>query len=114
MPVSFQPTLAKAVLAFVAWVSPSVAQATAHTFENAPISCGLRSQYKGCTATFDGRTLSVNYAHPEGKHTLAVYRGCVAGPDLIQCDVGEWRSAVGAGPLGSRSIGLRNGLPFSE
>jgi hypothetical protein len=88
--------------------------AAANTFEGAPISCGLRSQYKGCTATFDGRTLSVNYAHPEGKHTMAVYRGCVAEPDLIRCDAGEWRSAVGAGPLGSRSIGLRNGLPFPD
>jgi hypothetical protein len=86
--------------------------AASQTFQDAPIPCGTGTPYKSCTASFDGRHLRVHYRHPEGKDSVATYRKCHSGPSEIHCVEGEWSSDSGKGPIGARSIGLRDGLPF--
>jgi hypothetical protein len=98
------------VLAVLCILGPGPARA--ESFENAPISCGSLTQFKGCTATFDGRRLRIDYTHPEGRHAVVIYRKCLASTSEINCIDGEWQAAGGSGPIGSRSLGLRNGLPF--
>ncbi len=88
--------------------------APALAFENAPISCGKGSQYVGCTASFDGVQLTIRHRHKDGKDSVSVYRGCAATDAEISCAAGRWRSTIGAGELGPRSIGLRDGRPFPD
>lgn len=88
--------------------------AWAQTFTDAPISCGGSSQYKGCTATFDGQKLLVNYNLPNGKKSVTVYTKCEADVVGLHCAEGIWQSDTGTGKLGPRSIGLRGGLPFPD
>jgi hypothetical protein len=96
------------------WSSLAAAPAAAQSFADAPVSCGSLIQYKTCTAAFDGQTLRVTHAPPEGKPTLAIYRHCVATSAMIHCPVGRWESDGASTPLGARSLGLRNGLPFRD
>jgi hypothetical protein len=102
------------VLAGFFLLVPGLVPVLAQSFVDAPISCGQRSPYKSCTAAFDGWTLTISHKHPEGKHSVATYRRCFIDVIGINCAVGEWRSEGGNGPLGGRSIGLRNGLPFPD
>jgi hypothetical protein len=88
--------------------------AWAQTFTDAPISCGGSSQYKGCTATFDGQKLLVNYNHPTGKKSVTVYSKCEIDMIGIHCAEGFWQSEMGNGKIGPSSIGLRGGLPFPD
>jgi hypothetical protein len=102
--MSFRLALPLAALLF----TPALA------FENAPIACGKGSQYVGCTASFDGARLTIQHKHKEGKDSVSVYSGCAATTSGISCASGRWRSTIGAGELGPRSIGLRDGRPFAE
>ena len=86
----------------------------AQTFTDAPVSCGSMTHYKTCTAAFDGETLRVTHTPPEGKPSLAVYRHCVSTPSMIHCPAGRWETGGATGPLGARSIGLRDSLPFRD
>ena len=103
-----------AMLPVLALLAGGMSPAVGQSFNDAPISCGQRSHYKNCTAAFDGWTLTISHRHPEGKDSVAVYRRCAVDAIGIHCAVGEWRSEAGKGPLGGRSIGLRNGLPFPD
>jgi hypothetical protein len=105
----------KAVLARLAALAMlGILPAFAHTFSEAPISCGRSSQYKTCRASFDGTRLRIHYTHASGAKSVAVYSQCAATSDEIHCMVGRWEAESGAGQLGLRSIGLRNGLPIGD
>jgi hypothetical protein len=88
--------------------------APALAFENAPIACGKGSQYVSCNASFDGARLTIRHKHKEGKDSASVYEGCAVTAAGISCPSGRWRSTIGEGGLGPRSIGLKDGLPFAE
>jgi hypothetical protein len=88
--------------------------AWAQSFTDAPISCGTGSQYKGCTASFDGQKLLMTYNHARGQKSTAVYSKCATDQMGIHCAEGRWLSDTGVGQLGARSIGLRGGLPFPD
>ena len=90
--------------------SPCLAQ----TFTDAPVSCGSMTHYKTCTAAFDGQTLRVTHMPPDGKPSLAVYKHCVATNAMIHCPAGRWVSEGASGPLGARSLGLKDNLPFKD
>lgn len=105
----FARCLAAAAAALLS-ATPCLAQ----TFADAPVSCGSMTHYKTCTAAFDGRTLRVTHTPPEGKPSLAVYRHCVATPSLIHCPEGRWETEGASGPLGARSLGLRDSRPFKD
>ncbi len=105
----------KAVLARLAALALiGIVPALAHSFRDAPISCGKGSQFKGCTASFDGSRLRISYTLSGGGKSVAVYSQCAASSDEIHCMVGRWESEAGGGQLGLRSIGLRNGLPIAD
>jgi len=103
-----------ALLAGLALLAGGTSPAVAQGFSDAPISCGQRSHYKNCTAAFDGWTLTISHKHPDGKGSVAVYRRCFVDMIGINCAIGEWRLEASKGPLGARSLGLRNGLPFPD
>jgi hypothetical protein len=88
--------------------------ADAQTFDGAPIACGTLTAFKTCTASFDGWTLTIAYSLAPGKPSLAIYRMCAVIERHINCAGGEWRSGQLAGPLGARTIALKDGLPFPE
>ncbi len=103
---------ALARLAAVAMIG--IVPALAHSFRDAPIPCGKGSQFKGCTASYDGSRLRISYTLSGGGKSVAVYSQCAASSEEIHCMVGRWESEVGGGQLGLRSIGLRNGLPITD
>jgi hypothetical protein len=105
----------KAVLARLAALAMlGILPAFAHSFSEAPISCGRSSQYKTCKASFDGSRLRIHYIHASGAKSVAVYSQCAATSEEVHCMVGRWESEIGGGQLGLRSIGLRNGLPLAD
>jgi hypothetical protein len=111
----FSASELKAILARIAALMllghlPALAQ----SFTDAPISCGTGSQYKGCTASFDGQKLLMTFNHPRGQKSTAVYSKCATDQMGIHCAEGRWLSDTGVGQLGARSIGLRGGLPFPD
>jgi hypothetical protein len=98
------------LIILAAFTSPAAAQ----TFADAPIACGALTAFKTCTASFDGRTLKVTYVLDPAKPSIAVYRRCAVMDRHINCAEGEWASGALKGPLGGRTIALRDGIPFPQ
>jgi hypothetical protein len=86
----------------------------AQTFANAPIACGSATAFKSCKASFDGRMLQITYVFPDERATVAIYRMCTVIEAHINCAAGEWRSGGSSGPLGGRTIALKDGVPFPQ
>jgi hypothetical protein len=103
-----------AIAAIAAGAIGAASPAVAQSFADAPIACGALTAFKTCAASFDGWTLRIVYTLSPGRPSVATYRMCEAAAGHINCAGGEWRSGELTGPLGGRTIALRNGLPFPE
>jgi hypothetical protein len=105
--------LCRWALVAVGALAPAAALANP-VFNDAPIPCGGMTQFKGCSAAFDGQTLRITYTPNEGKPSHAIYKYCVSTSQMIHCPAGYWESARGSVPLGARSLGLRDNKPYPE
>lgn len=99
---------------FALLLATTHASAEVAIFRNEPIACGSLLAWNKCNASFDGWTLVITYAAPDGRKAEAAYRTCVALHDMIRCGGGEWRNGQFKGALAPRVIGLRDGKPFPE